>query len=163
MRAGDIEGKRMKFLELKVPPPLVMLLFGAAMWFVARVTTHSIIPHDARLVVAVVLVVCAAVVALSGIVAFRRARTTVNPLHPDASTSIVTTGIFRFTRNPMYLGLFLVLLAWSVLLSNVIAAFIPVLFVIYMNVFQIGPEERALATKFGAVYADYLRVVRRWI
>jgi protein-S-isoprenylcysteine O-methyltransferase Ste14 len=163
MRAGDIEGKRMKFLELKVPPPLVMFLFGAAMWFVARATTNSTIPHDARLVVAVAMVVGAAVIALSGIVAFRRARTTVNPLHPDASTSIVTTGIFRFTRNPMYLGLFLVLLAWSVLLSNVIAAFIPILFVIYMNVFQIGPEERALTAKFGAVYTDYLRAVRRWI
>jgi protein-S-isoprenylcysteine O-methyltransferase Ste14 len=150
-------------LELKIPPPLVMLVFGVAMWIIARVTTGATIPHDARLVAAVVIVVCAAAIALLGIVAFRRAQTTVNPLHPDASTSIVTTGIFRFTRNPMYLGLFLVLLAWSVLLSNVIAAFIPILFVIYMNVFQIEPEERALTAKFGAAFTDYLKSVRRWI
>jgi protein-S-isoprenylcysteine O-methyltransferase Ste14 len=103
------------------------------------------------------------VVGVSGMVSFWRAKTTMNPTKPAATSSLVMTGPFRFTRNPMYLSLFLYLLAWAVYLSNWLALlFLPV-FVLYINQFQIKPEERALSSLFGPEYAAYKGRVRRWL
>lgn len=102
-------------------------------------------------------------VALAGVLAFRRAKTTVNPLTPEATTAMVTSGIYRFTRNPMYLGFLFVLAGWAMYLSNLLAfAFLP-LFALYMNRFQIVPEERALCAKFPDAFTAYKRSVRRWL
>lgn len=94
---------------------------------------------------------------------FRRANTTVNPLKPQAASSLVTAGIYRYTRNPMYLGLLFLLVAWAVLLSSPFALLGPVAFVTYISRFQIVPEERVLAALFGAEYAAYQAGVRRWL
>lgn len=100
---------------------------------------------------------------LAGVLSFRRMETTVNPLTPEATTTMVTSGIYRFSRNPMYLGFLFVLVGWAIHLSNLLGfAFLP-LFVWYMNRFQILPEERALASKFYEVFTAYKRSVRRWI
>jgi protein-S-isoprenylcysteine O-methyltransferase Ste14 len=101
--------------------------------------------------------------AIQGVIEFRRARTTVDPRDPRKSTAIVTSGIYRFTRNPMYLGFLLVLVSWSVYLSNLCAAVGPVLFILYMNRFQIEPEERILSARFGEVYDAYKAAARRWL
>ena len=111
---------------------------------------------------AAVLVGVGVGLAISGVLTFKRAKTTVNPTTPAAASALVRTGVFRFTRNPMYLGLLLCLVAWAVYLSNALALLIVPLFVLYMNRFQIAPEERALATLFGDAYAAYKREVRRW-
>jgi protein-S-isoprenylcysteine O-methyltransferase Ste14 len=108
---------------------------------------------------------CAVGVAIivAGFLAFRQAKTTVNPLTPQATTAIVTSGIYRFSRNPMYLGFLVVLTGWAMYLSNLLAfAFLP-LFVLYINRFQIVPEERALYAKFSHVFTAYKRSVRRWV
>src|SRR3989442_9289182 len=103
------------------------------------------------------------VVGLAGILLFWRARTTINPTKPSATSSLVTSGVFRFTRNPMYLSLLLYLLAWAAYLANWLAfLFLPV-FVLYINEFQIKPEERALLSLFGPEYASYKGRVRRWL
>ena len=100
---------------------------------------------------------------VSGIVSFRRAKTTVNPMKPDSTSSLVVSGIYRYTRNPMYLGFLLVLLGWAAFLSNVAAlAFLPA-FVVYMNRFQIRPEERVLASLFPHDCSGIPAKVRRWI
>jgi protein-S-isoprenylcysteine O-methyltransferase Ste14 len=99
---------------------------------------------------------------MSGVLTFRRAKTTVNPTTPAAASALVRTGVFRFTRNPMYLGLLLCLVAWAIFLSSVLALLSAPLFVVYMNRFQIAPEERALAALFGDSFAAYKRDVRRW-
>ena len=101
--------------------------------------------------------------ALAGAVAFRKYRTTVNPMHPESTTALVTTGIYSFTRNPMYVGLLLVLAAWAAWLSNLLALVILPVFVAYVSRFQIVPEERALAARFGEQFALYCRRVRRWV
>jgi protein-S-isoprenylcysteine O-methyltransferase Ste14 len=94
---------------------------------------------------------------------FLRRRTTINPLKPDSASALVTGGIYRFTRNPMYLGSATLLLAWALYLGNV-AAFAGVpLFILYMNRFQIAPEERALEARFGAEYLAYRTRVPRWL
>jgi protein-S-isoprenylcysteine O-methyltransferase Ste14 len=105
-----------------------------------------------------------AVVCALGVAAFRRARTTVNPMKPSSSSALVVSGIYHRTRNPMYLGFALVLLGcWVVFSSNALGFTLLPAFVLYMNRFQIMPEERALEARFGREFVDYTRRVRRWI
>ncbi len=92
-----------------------------------------------------------------------RAGTTVDPTTPSKSTSVVSGGIYRFTRNPMYLGFLLVLAGWATYLSNPLVLLGPVFFVFFMNRFQIIPEERILKSRFGVPFERYLEAVRRWI
>lgn len=101
-------------------------------------------------------------IVLAGVLAFRQAKTTVNPLTPEATTTIITTGIYRFTRNPMYLGFLFALIGWAIYLSNLLALALLPLFVWHMNRFQILPEERALAAKFSHAFLAYKGSVRRW-
>jgi len=89
--------------------------------------------------------------------------TTVNPMRPDSTSSLVVSGIYKYTRNPMYLGFLLVLVGWAIFLSNLAAFALLPAFVVYMNHFQIGPEERALGSLFAQEYQAYHARVRRWI
>ena len=153
----------MSSLELKVPPPAVALLFGFLMWLVTSRVASVEVPLGARLAVALLFASIGLVFGVSAMVSFSRERTTMNPTKPAASSSLVITGPFRFTRNPMYLSLLLYLLAWAVYLSNFVAVlFLPV-FVLYINQFQIKPEERVLFSLFGPEYAAYKERVRRWL
>ena len=150
-------------LELKVPPPVVALVFGAFMWLVADAfpAISAAVPYRKTLSVAFALLGVA--VALLGVGSFRRARTTVNPLKPDTTSSLVTTGIYRYTRNPMYLGMALALVGWAIFLGNALTLVFVAGFMFYMNRFQIAPEERVLTTLFGTEFAAYQRKVRRWL
>jgi protein-S-isoprenylcysteine O-methyltransferase Ste14 len=154
----------MGWLELKIPPPAVALLFGVFMWLASLwVAPVDVSPAAARVAVAVATASVGLGIGVAGMVSFVRARTTMNPTKPSATSSLVTGGIFRFTRNPMYLSLVLYLLAWAVYLSSWLGfLFLPV-FVLYINQFQIKPEERALSSLFGAEYASYKATVRRWL
>lgn len=153
----------MTSLELKVPPPVVAFLVAIAMWLAAIASPSLAFALPGRMTIAAILVVGGVGVALSGTVSFRRARTTVNPFKPDAASSLVTTGIYRHTRNPMYLGMLLVLAGWAAWLSNVPALAGLPLFVLYIGRFQIAPEERVLSAKFGAAFETYRLSTRRWI
>jgi len=150
-------------LELKIPPLLVALIFGALMWLVAWLTPGLTTALPYAGVMAGAILLAGALVALAGVVAFRRARTTVDPIHPDHASAIVTGGVYSLTRNPMYVGFLLLLVAWAIWLGNLPACLGLPAFVKYMNRFQILPEERFLGSKFGAPYAGYLLRVRRWI
>ena len=153
----------MASLELKVPPPLVALCLAACMWGAATVATVGAIPFQIRVMGSVLLLVLGQAVAVAGMVAFRRAKTTINPTAPGKATALVASGIYRYTRNPMYLGWLITLLAWSVFLASPVAIVFVPLFVLYINRFQIAPEERALVSLFGAEYAAYSNKVRRWL
>ena len=100
---------------------------------------------------------------LLGILAFRASRTTINPLKPERASALVTGGVYRVTRNPMYVGMTLLLLAWACYLAAVLPFVGPVLLVLYLTRFQIQPEERVLQGIFGAAYASYAARVRRWL
>jgi protein-S-isoprenylcysteine O-methyltransferase Ste14 len=150
-------------LELKVPPPAVALLLGLLMWVASALVAPVEVPFGPRVAVALVLASVGLFVGLAGLVSFWRAKTTVNPTRPTATSALVTSGPFRLTRNPMYLSLLLYLLAWAVYLSNFLALlFVPV-FMLYINQFQIKPEERVLSSLFGQEYAAYKGRVRRWL
>jgi protein-S-isoprenylcysteine O-methyltransferase Ste14 len=153
----------MRFLELRVPPPVVGLIVAGGMWAVARISPALQLPNLVQLLVAVVLAAIGAAVALAGVLSFRRAQTTVNPLKPETSAALVSTGVYSFTRNPMYLGMVLALFAWAVYLPSIWPLLGPVLFALYITRFQIAPEERVLDGLFGAPFAAYKQRVRRWL
>lgn len=153
----------LKRLELKVPPVGLMFVTAAMMWAVTRSVPGLGVSAPFSRTFAAAFAFAGAVVSLLGVAAFKRAQTTVNPMKPDASSSLVVSGIYRHTRNPMYVGFALLLMAWAAFLSNALAvAFLPG-FVAYMTRFQIVPEETALESRFGRDFVDYARRVRRWI
>lgn len=153
----------MRALELKVPPPGVALLIGVAMWFAARQQASVELPLVARVIAFVGIALAGGAIALAGDREFKRARTTISPFKPENSTALVTSGIYGITRNPMYVGLTLVLLGWAVFLWSAWALLGPVVFALYINRFQIAPEERILSAKFGDAYKQYTARVRRWL
>ena len=153
----------MQSLELKIPPVVVWLDCAGIQFGVARLTPGLSFTLPGRTPIALALAALGLAVALAGVAAFRRKGTTVNPLDPNASSSVVTSGVYRFSRNPMYLGFLLVLAGWAAYLSNAGAAALLPAFVAYMNAFQVKPEERALLAKFGAEFMQYMSRVRRWL
>lgn len=153
----------MNSLELKIPPPLVAATVAAAMWGVSLFTPHLEVPSAARVLLAAAIALIGVASALAGIVSFRRARTTVNPTRPESASSLVSSGVYAITRNPMYLGLLFVLAGWAVFLSSPWALAGPLAFFLYIGRFQITPEERVLSRLFGAEYANYRARVRRWL
>jgi protein-S-isoprenylcysteine O-methyltransferase Ste14 len=153
----------MTSLENQIPPPLLMLIVAVAMWGASLVSPALIMSGAVRGSLAGVFVVIAG---LKGAPAFRavsRARTTFDPVHIERATTLVTTGVYRLTRNPMYVALTSLLLSWAAWLAAPLALAGPLLFVIGLTRFQIVPEERAMTAKFGAAYADYKSRVRRWV
>lgn len=153
----------MRSLELRVPPLAVVAAAAALMWLLARSFPHPALLFPAPWALAGALVGLGAAITVAGVLAFRRARTTVNPMTPGASSSIVSSGIYKLTRNPMYLGFLFALAGWGLMLGNGLFLLPLAGYVLYMNRFQIAPEERALTEKFGAEYTAYTQQVRRWI
>jgi protein-S-isoprenylcysteine O-methyltransferase Ste14 len=153
----------MKWLELKIPPLLVWLVVAGAMLGATYAAPGLSFTLAGSSAIGLLLVIAGVALAFAGVVAFRRQRTTVNPLTPGASSSVVSSGVYRVSRNPMYVGLLLALAGWAVYLSNAGAASLLPVFVAYMTHFQIKPEERALLAKFGSEFAQYMSRVRRWL
>jgi len=153
----------MKALELKIPPPLIALCFGYMIWIVSLLTDKIIIPVDIKNLVTLFVLFVSLLIIFSAAVGFAKAKTTINPFKPELSSTLVTTGIYTLTRNPMYLSLMLLLCAWCIFLSNVYAVSLCIGFVVYMNRFQIIPEERVLSILFGKQYTAYKERVRRWL
>lgn len=153
----------MQTLELKVPPPVVALLVVVVMWGVSLNALSWEAPAPVRIAVALAIAAVGAAFSVAGVIAFRRARTTVNPMKPEAASSLVSSGVYNVTRNPMYVGLLLVLVAWAAFLSSALSLFGPLAFAAYIGRFQIRPEERALSALFGAEYSAYKARVRRWL
>lgn len=152
----------MRALELKVPPLALSVIFAGAMWLASVGLPGWGVAIRWRSALAGLLAGAGAAVAAAGVVAFRRHSTTVNPTQPGSASVIVSSGVYRVSRNPMYLGFALTLAGWSCLLANG-AAMLLLAFIAYMNRFQIEPEERALNARFGCQYLAYQKTVRRWI
>lgn len=152
-----------KFLELKIPPPVVFAVFGGLMWALSRLVQAADFSMPENSVIALAIAGVGGVFAVPAIVSFLLARTTIHPHKPHETGKLIVTGVNAITRNPMYLGLLLALIAWAIYLSNIVS-FVPLpFFVAYLNQFQISPEERALADRFGSEYEAYRIRVRRWL
>ena len=153
----------MNALELKVPPLILVLLLALAMWFTAMQFPALAITLPWRHGLAITISGVGILILLAGVYVFQKAKTTLNPTKPAAASSVVASGIYRVSRNPMYVGFLLALTGWATWLSHPLPFLLLPIFVVYMNRFQISPEERALSAKFGDEYDKYKQGVRRWL
>jgi protein-S-isoprenylcysteine O-methyltransferase Ste14 len=150
-------------LETRVPPPVVMLITALLVWDISRTWPEMDLLIPGRRALCWTLAGLGLVVAAAGVLEFRRAQTTLNPMRPANVSSLVTSGIYRFTRNPMYVGDVLILLAVVVFFANPLGIAAVGLFIVWMNVLQIPAEERALRERFGEAYDAYRGRVRKWL
>ncbi|MFV1449459.1 isoprenylcysteine carboxylmethyltransferase family protein [Maribacter sp. HS] len=149
-------------MELKVPPVIVFLCFGSIMYLLDLLLPIGYFDFFGRLMLAKFLVGIGMVIALLALIQFKLAKTTVDPTKPYKAQSLVVSGVFKFSRNPMYLALLLILLALGIFLGNAFNTLVAAGFVAYMNRFQIIPEEQILLNKFGRSFKDYCILTRRW-
>ncbi len=149
-------------LRLRIPPPVWLLLFGTLMWTLDRMAPIAGLLQPPLNRAGWLLVVVGAAIIVTAMLQFRRARTTVNPLAPSKASALVSSGIFGYSRNPMYLGLAVALCGWAVVLGSLSPWAALPLFVLVITRLQIEPEEAALTTLFGAAYSDYCSRVGRW-
>lgn len=154
---------RLHALEARVPPPVWTLLAGLAMWWLDRRWPIAEAPAaGGPRVVAVALALAGLALAGDALVRFVRARTTWHPTHPERASALVIGGVYRWTRNPMYLGLLLMLAGWAAWLASLAPLLAIGAWLVVMTRLQIEPEERALLDRFGGEYAQYRDSVRRW-
>ena len=153
----------MNWLEHRVPPPLVTLVIAIAMAASTWLWPGWHMPFAVRLGGGLLVAVVGLAFTLPAVASFRRSKTTVNPIHIERASQLVTSGNYRFTRNPMYLGMALLLTAIAFGLGAPWTLLGPLALVAYLTRFQILPEERALRGIFGQPYLDYCKQVRRWI
>jgi len=133
------------------------------MWSVSALGPQFPIATGPKYAAVAILAVAGVAFDLLGLLAFRAFRTTVNPLKPERASAMVTSGVYRVSRNPMYVGMVLLLLAWAVYLSALLPFAGPPIFVLYITRFQIQSEERVLKGIFGEEYSAYAARVRRWL
>lgn len=155
-------------LELKIPPPLILLGFAAMMYGLDMLFPYAnenllLFQMNFRITLVTMLLIIGVYIAFAGIYIFKKHKTTANPLKPNRASSLVTSGVYQFTRNPMYVGLFCVLMAYGIFLANIYILLVPFVFAAFISYFQIRPEERALEKIFGDEFIDYKQKVRRWI
>ncbi|UHQ18549.1 isoprenylcysteine carboxylmethyltransferase family protein [Lysobacter sp. KIS68-7] len=146
-----------------IPPPIAMVLAGVVAWLLSLLAPGLALHVPLHRTLAVLITLAGIALAIVAKRTFDRAGTTVNPLRPDQATQLVTTGVFRHSRNPMYVGQCLSLAGWCMWLDNALAWVAVPMLVAYLTVLQIKAEERVLSAKFGEAYAVYRSRVRRWI
>ena len=149
-------------MALKLPPALVFLAFGGLMYLLAIFLPVGYYDFLGRYLLIKILIGAAIAVVFIALFQFYRARTSIDPGDLSKTRKLVTSGIYNYSRNPMYLAMLLILLAWGLWLGNAFNTVLAAGFVAYMNTFQISREETALKNKFGKEYDQYCRMVRRW-
>jgi len=147
---------------MKVPPAVMMLVFGGLMYVLDRFLPVGEFHFFGRQELAVFLSGLGIMVILISVIQFFAQKTTVDPSNPSKTRKLVTNGIYNYTRNPMYLGMLLFLLAFGLKLGNAFNTLVAAGFVSYINHFQIKPEEEALSKMFGKEYSIYCKLTRRW-
>jgi len=150
-------------LELKIPPDVVALVVAGLMWLVFTVTPRLNVSIGYRVFAAAALALLGLLLLAAAKVALGRAHTTGDARHPGSARHLVTGGVYRVTRNPTYLAMTLLLLSWAVALASPASVWVSAVFALYVQRFQIRPEEPALGFLFGQDYSDYARRVRRWL
>lgn len=153
----------MKFLELKIPPLALLAVLAIGQYGFASYVPFGNVEIQIKLALSACVFLVGLLIALLGVYEFRKFGTTVNPTNPDGTVAIVNTGVYSLTRNPMYVGFAFMLLSAVIFTANYVSLVSLLIYVLYMNRFQIRPEERMLVQKFGESYGSYLQQVRRWV
>lgn len=156
-------GQRAHPLEHRIPPPAAMVLVGALMWAASLAGPTAPLPAPLRLMVGLAIAAAGLALVVGGFRTFRDAGTTIDPVNIGAASTLVTSGPFGRTRNPMYVGFAVALLGWAVSLGSPVGLLGPLAFVAFINRFQIAPEERLMRGKFGDAFERYAARVPRWL
>ncbi|VAW93857.1 Putative protein-S-isoprenylcysteine methyltransferase [hydrothermal vent metagenome] len=150
-------------MKLKIPPPLVGLFLGFLMWSFAKQISFGSIEFELSGMLSLIIVFAGLAIDIAAVIPFLRAKTTINPMKPNRASKLVNTGIYKYSRNPMYLGTLVLLTALTLWLGNAINVVFLGAFVWYITIFQIKPEEDVLEKLFSDEYLRYKMEVRRWI
>lgn len=150
-------------LETKIPPPVYGLLTAIAIWWLDKWLPGWALLPAALKAPGIALMMGGFSLDLLALKQFTDKHTTVNPLSPQKASTVVVSGLYRYTRNPMYMGMLIALSGWCFYLGNLAGFLCLPLFILVLTQMQILPEERILSAKFGEPYTDYLKQVRRWI
>ncbi len=150
-------------LEQRIPPVILVIISSLSMILTNEIYNELNISYSYNVPLFILFAFSGAIFALIGVVAFKKHQTTVNPIKSSEVSSLVNTGIYRYSRNPMYVGMLAILMGLLFYLSNPINIVFIVLFVCYLNKYQISPEEASLKHLFGNEYIAYKKTVRRWL
>jgi len=150
-------------LRIKTLPIVYVIIFSALMYGCTLLFPENNLNFEGSWQFALAVFTLGLILIATGGIQFRRAGTTVNPMTPGNSSSLVMTGIYAYSRNPMYVGFLLFLIAVAIVVANIVALVFLPLFVLAMNYLQIQPEENALEDLFGEEYRQYRKRVRRWL
>jgi protein-S-isoprenylcysteine O-methyltransferase Ste14 len=150
-------------LDTKLPPPILLLGLVLFSWLMSLALPNLFIVIPFRNIISTLFVILGLALNIYPKLLFSKADTTVNPMRPGAATHLITTGLYRYTRNPMYLGHVLVLVGWALHLQHLVAYLAIIIYVVYITRFQILPEERILTVLFQEKYLQYCERVRRWL
>lgn len=150
-------------MSLRIPPVIQFLICGLLMWGITMLLPALDLNLPLFEYAGSVLIAAGVILLILALIAFARARTTVNPVEPEHANTLVTAGLYQISRNPMYLAMALILLGGALRLGNIGAFIAPALFVWSITMFQIKPEERALQTIFGEHFTAYRQQTRRWL
>jgi protein-S-isoprenylcysteine O-methyltransferase Ste14 len=150
-------------MELKIPPILIVLMAATFMWGISKMCSFASIESEVAGPLSLMMLIVGLALNIAAIVSFRNAKTTMNPMKPKSAARVVNDGIYKLSRNPMYLGTLFILLSWFIWLGNFINLPVLPFFVWYITKFQIIPEEKALEELFPKEFKSYKSKVRRWI
>ena len=145
----------------RIPPPIVTFICGITIYYSKSFFNQFF--NFSNNGISLFLLILGLIIFISAVRSFRKQKTTVNPLKPKQASSLVTSGIFRFSRNPMYLGMLIILLSISFKFNLLGGMIISLLFLIFITKFQIYPEEEAMNELFGDKFTQYSNTTRRWI
>lgn len=153
----------MRFLETRIPAPIIAAILGGLMKWHTMTGAARVDATPFLMYLGIGISQLAGLIAFVAFAALFRARTTFDPLHPARARRLVTHGIFRLSRNPLYVSLLLLLVAYAVRIDSLLVWLAPAAYVAYVTRFQIIPEERILEQKFGAAFTTYRQRTRRWV
>ena len=145
----------------KIPPPIVTLFFGLCIYL-----SRSYFPEFSFSILnslSTISFVLGITVFATAVSSFKRQNTTVNPISIEKASSLVVDGVFKYSRNPMYLGMLFILLGLTFKFNLIGGLLFTSLFMIFISIFQIKPEEAAMEKLFDQEWKDYIKNVRRWL
>ena len=146
---------------IKIPPPLIVLVLIVSIYFSSKKIDPINIPL--QLDISIFILSAGILIFINPVLQFIKSKTTVNPIQFEEVNKLVTSGIFKYSRNPMYLGMLMIVLSTSIFYLNIYSILTPLLFILWINKFQIKREEEFLIEKFGDEYLSYKKKTRRWI
>ena len=146
---------------MKIPPPILVLILVVSSFLSSKKIDVIHIPHQT--LVSILILLIGILILIIPVTKFIKYKTTIDPIEFKKVNKLVTSGIYKYSRNPMYLGLLLIVISSSILYLNIYSVSTPIFFYYWINRFQIQREEVFLTEKFGKEYLSYKTKTRRWI